>query len=49
MAGRGLIATIADPEFIYCLILFNKILPLINVAHKTLQSEKIHWLMQNPL
>lgn len=40
MAARGLIATIADPEFIYCLIIFNKILPLIHVAHKTLQSEE---------
>ena len=38
MAARGLIATIGDPEFLYCLLIFNKILPLIHVAHKTLQS-----------
>ena len=37
MAARGLTATIGDLKFLYCLLIFKKILPLIHVAHKTFQ------------
>ena len=38
MAAWGTICTISDIDFLFCLIIFNRILPIIRVAHNSLQS-----------
>ena len=42
MTARGVKLSIISPEFLICLIIFNKILPLIHVAHKAFQSSNIN-------
>lgn len=34
MAARELIATLDDPEFVYCLIIFNKLFPFFMLLTK---------------